>query len=127
MTYRMMNSLLAGAMALSLLGAAPAAAAQMSGQELLSLCTANMGGTGNPMKAAECLGFVVGVADTFDCVEDNHGLTWDSRSAISQPGIVQLVVDYIHAHPTALISGGHYIVGQALSQAFPCGHKTAGN
>ena len=91
MSYRT-HRLLAGMLACTILTAAPAGADQLSGQQLLSLCTANMGGGGNPMKAAQCMGFVVGVADTFDCEEDNHGLKWNSQSARSPPQIVHVVV-----------------------------------
>ena len=119
--------LLTAVLALALLAPAPALAANVSGQQLLALCTANMGGTGNELEAAECLGFVVGVADTFDCEEAEHGLRWNSSVNISQPKIVQIVVQHIEQHPTDLISGGHYVVAHALAEAFPCPSKTAGN
>jgi len=121
------HRLLAGMLACTILAAAPAAAAQLSGEQLLSLCTANMGGAGNPMKAAQCMGFVVGVADTFNCEEDNRGLKWNSEAAGSQPQIVNVVVQYIQDNPTALATGGHIAVGEALSKAYPCPAKTAGN
>ena len=60
----------------------------ITGQQLLSLCTANMGGRGNPMEAAECLGFVLGVSDTFDCVETLHGFTWNSTTKANQTQLV---------------------------------------
>lgn len=119
--------LLTAVLALALLAPAPALAANVSGQQLLALCTANMGGTGNELEAAECLGFVVGVADTFDCEEAEHGLRWNSSVNISQPKIVQIVVQHIEQHPTDLMSGGHYVVAHALAEAFPCPSKTAGN
>lgn len=119
--------LLTAVLALALLAPAPALAANVSGQQLLALCTANMGGTGNELEAAECLGFVVGVADTFDCEEAEHGLRWNSRAEVSQPQIVKIVVEHIERHPTDLMSGGHYVVAHALSEAFPCPAKTAGN
>lgn len=100
--------------------AGPACAADVSGQQLLSLCTANMGGAGNALEAAECMGYVVGVADTFDCVEAEHGYRWDSGAGLSQPQMVKLVVDYISTHPTAMISVGHISVARALSEARPC-------
>ena len=119
--------LIAAALMLGIGMAGGAAAGRLSGQQLLSLCTANMNGRGNPMAAAECLGFVVGVADTFDCEEAEHGLRWNSSVNISQPRIVQIVVQHIEQHPTDLMSGGHYVVAHALAEAFPCPSKTAGN
>lgn len=126
MSYRT-HRVLALVLASTLLAAGPAVAAQLSADQLVKLCTANMGGTGNPMKAAQCMGFVVGVADTFDCVEDDHGYTWNAAAARSQPQLVRTVMKFIEDHPGALSTSGHIVVGQALSEAFPCPAKTAGN
>jgi len=114
------HRLLAAVLAATSLSIAPVAAADVSGQQLLALCTANMGGTGNALEAAECMGYVVGVADTFDCVEAEHGLRWNSSASPSQPELVRLVVDYISSHPTELTSVGHMSVARALSDAMPC-------
>ena len=124
---RIVNPLLAAALALSALPAGEAAAANISGQQLLALCTANMDGRGNPMASAECMGFIVGVADTFDCVEDNHGYTWNSAAAASQPQLVRIVVRHIQSDPKALAADGHRAVAQALSSRYPCPDQTAGN
>lgn len=105
---------------LAILAPGPAAAAQVSGQQLLSLCTANLNGKGNALEAAECMGFIVGVSDTFDCVEKNHGFTWNSLAASSQPQLVKIVVDWLHKHPASLNYEGHRVVGAALQNAFPC-------
>jgi len=86
-------------LAITLTATAPAEAAQVSGQQLLALCTAGMGGQAYRVEAAECLGFVM----------------------------VQLVVEHIQKHPTDLITGGHYVVASALAEAYPCPSKTAGN
>lgn len=99
---------------------APASAGQVSGQQLLSMCTANLNGKGNALEAAECMGFIVGVADTFDCVEKNHGFTWNSTAAASQPQLVQVVVAWLNKHPAALNYEAHRVVGAALQKSFPC-------
>lgn len=119
--------LAAAVLATTLFSFGPAAAANVTGQQLLSLCTANMGGQGNPMEAAECLGFVVGVADTFDCVEDNHGYKWNSAASGPQPHLAMIVVQYIQSHPSALVGGAHEGVAKALSAAYPCPAKAAAN
>lgn len=106
---------------------AQAADTHVSGQELLSLCTANMGGLGDRTKALACMGFVVGVANTFDCVEDNHGYLWDSYADASQPELVAVVVDYIQRHPAARVGEGHRAIGAALQEAFPCQSATVSN
>lgn len=107
-------------MAIALPAGAPASASTMTGRQLLSLCTANMNGKGNPLEAAECMGFIIGVSDTFDCVEENHGFTWDSAASVSQPRLVATVVEWLQDHPAALDYEGHRVVGAALQTAFPC-------
>ena len=106
--------------ALAILPVNIASASQVTGQQLWSLCTANMGGKGNPLEAAECMGFVVGVADTFNCTQNDHGFTWNSDASYSQPQLVVLVVDWLNRHPAARDYEGHRVVGAALQEAFPC-------
>ena len=122
-----LNHLAAAALAMSVLSAGGAAAEGLSGQQLLSLCTANQGGQGNPMEAAECLGFVVGVADTFDCTEDNHGYTWNSSADVSQPQLAGLVISYLQNHPASRTEEAHRAIGAALQESFPCTPKQAVN
>lgn len=110
--------------ALAILPVNIASASQVTGQQLWSLCTANMGGKGNPLEAAECMGFVVGVADTFNCTQNDHGFTWNSDASYSQPQLVVLVVDWLNRHPAARDYEAHRVVGAALQEAFPC-DKTA--
>jgi hypothetical protein len=100
--------------------AAPASAAPVSGQQLLSLCTANMWGKGHPFEAAECMGFVVGVSDTFNCAQNDHGFTWNGAEGVSEPRRVAVVVQWLQNHPEALQFEGHRVVGAALQEAFPC-------
>ena len=102
-----------------------ATAAQLTGQQLWSLCTANMWGKGNPLEAAECMGYVVGVADTFNCTQGDHGFTWNSSAEYTQPRLVALVVNWLGQHPAALSYEAHRVVGAALQDAFPC--KVASN
>ena len=97
-----------------------AGAATMTGSQLYAMCTANMGGTGNPMLAAECMGYVVGVSDTFDCFEKNHGYTWNSSAIFSQPHLVTVVLQWLDAHKTEKDSDAHKVIGAALHDAYPC-------
>ena len=122
-----MISIFAAVLALSAGTAAQASDIHITGQQLLSLCTANMGGRGNPMEAAECMGFVVGVADTFDCTEDNHGFRWNSSADVTQPQLAGLAIHYIQDHPTARSGEAHRAIGAALQEAFPCKPKAASN
>jgi len=99
-------------------GAAPAA--EVSGQQLLSLCSAKLDGRDNSLEAAECTGFVIGVADSFDCTEPNHGFTWKSDATFTQSQLVVIVVDWLHRNPDAISGDGSHAVGAALQDAFPC-------
>jgi len=99
---------------------AGAAASEVTGHQLWSLCTANMWGKGNLLEAAECMGYVVGVSDTFNCTQTNHGFTWNSTSPHTQPQLVALVVAWLDSHPAAFSYEAHRVVGAALQEAFPC-------
>ena len=114
--HRLATILLASA----LLSPAPASAGFVSGEQLLDICKADSQGAGNPLKSAECLGFVIGVADTFDCVEKLHGFTWDSTAKVAQPQLVKTVVDWLDKHPTSLAYEADGLVGAALSETYPC-------
>jgi hypothetical protein len=97
-----------------------AVAAEVSGQQLLSLCSARQDGSDNSLEAAECTGFVSGVANSFDCDEANHGFTWKSDTTFTHPQLVLIVVDWLHRHPDAVSTDGSQVVGAALQDAFPC-------
>lgn len=123
------HRLIAAVLATTLLSCAATAAGaeHLTGQQLLALCTANMGGNGNPMEAAECLGYVVGVADTFDCEEAAHGFHWNVKAEASQPQLAVTVISYLQSQPAALSVPAHINVAQALSQAYPCPKSAAAN
>jgi hypothetical protein len=111
------------AAALGLAAIAPfsgAASATITGGQLYAMCTSNMGGSGNPMLAAECMGYVVGVSDTFDCVEKNHGYTWNSSAMVSQPHLVTVVLQWLDTHKDGKNTEAHKVVGAALQDAYPC-------
>lgn len=107
-------------LALFLLPLTPAQAGYVTGSELSSLCRANIGGHGHVVEAAECMGYIVGVADTFDCVEQLHGFNWDSSRHVSQPQLVATVLHWLDAHPQALPYESDGLVGAALAEAYPC-------
>lgn len=117
---RMSNHLLFAVLAMTGLSAGEAAAASVTGQQLLSLCTANMGGHGNALEAAECMGFIVGVADTFDCIDETLLFNRGNSARISQPQLVQHVVNYIEKYPSSKQREAFSVIGLALAAHFPC-------
>ena len=112
-----------------LLAVLPVAGADMAGasnhympsSQLYNLCTSNMAGKGHPLEAGECLGYIVGVADTYDCSEANHGFHWDPHKAEgSQIKLVAAVLQWLDANPAAMKDAAHNAIGKALQQTFPC-------
>lgn len=115
-THRLSAALLA----LGLIMPGQADAAAQTGAQLYALCTANLNGNGNSMLAAECLGYIMGVADTFDCVEKNHGYTWNPDAKVSQPELVTVVLQWMDKHKDAAGQEGHKVIGAALQDRYPC-------
>ena len=102
-------------------GPAPASDHYLQGRQLYNLCTSNMGGKGRHLEAGECVGFIVGVSDTFDCVEASHGLHWNPHEAgNSHMVLVTTVLQWLDAHPDAMDKQAHRAVSAALQQRFPC-------
>lgn len=119
MTYKP-NHLLAAALAITSLSVGEAAAASVTGEQLLHLCTASMGGKGSALLAAECMGYIVGVADTFDCIDATQSFNNNNSAKVSQPKLVQHVVVYLEKHPAAKERNAFEVVGLALTKHFPC-------
>lgn len=114
------RSCLATVLAAAMLSASPASAGFVTGAQLMEICKAAEQGSGNPLLAAECLGFITGVADTFDCVETLHGFTWNAKSDVTQTQLVKTVTAWLEQHHAALAYEADGLVGAALSEAFPC-------
>lgn len=106
------------------LATSPAAAnhkGHMPAEQLYRLCTQNMGSGGNRLEAGECVGYIVGIADSFDCNEASHGHRWNSDGAHdSQMTLVATVIQYLDEHPLAMAQDAHRVVSTALENAFPC-------
>ena len=113
-------SLLAAFIILAAIPVGPAKAGFVSGKDLQEICLADQNGSGSPLKAAECLGFVMGVADTFDCVETLHGFHWKSSTTSNQQQLVKLVVTWLDRHQSSLHYEADGLVAAALAEAFPC-------
>ena len=79
-----------------------------------------MGGNGNALEAAECMGFIVGVADTFDCLDATQLFNRANSAKTSQPELVQHVVNYIENHPATQGREAFSVIGLVLAAHFPC-------
>lgn len=107
---------------LVVLGSAGSAhAGFVSGMDLLQSCVPARADPVFRQKVAECRGYVVGVADTFDCTNALLGFNWQSSSMqASQRSIVDLVIGWLRSHPELLQFEADGLVAAALSEKFPC-------
>lgn len=117
---RLMPLVLAGLVSTAAVATPPATAGYVSGWDLLEVCKAGPGSPTWQMKAAECFGYVVGVADTFDCQDHLHGFTWNSTTKAPQQSVVKMVVDWLDHHPSTLQHESDGLVAAALHEAYPC-------
>jgi len=118
-----MNTMKHCAIALALalpLSLAPAQAGIMSGQDLIGICEPAKADPVYRLKLAECAGYIVGVADTFDCTNKALGFTWDSTKYNNQRKLVEGVLEWMHLHPNVLHYQASGLVASALSGSYPC-------
>lgn len=113
------SRLLASAV-LILCSASPGQSGFVSGMDLLSFCAPSRADPVYRLKVAECRGYVIGVADTFDCKTQLLGFTWQSRNEASQRELVDLVVAFLRQHPQHLRYEADGLIAAALSEKFPC-------
>ena len=120
----MMSKLFAGLLALclatSISPVTGARAGYVSGFDLLESCRPKVVDAVFRLKVAECRGYVVGVADTFDCTREVLGYRWNSRISLSQEELVNAVIKWLNAHPRQLHHQAGGLIAAALSQSFPC-------
>lgn len=102
------------------LGHAAAQAGIMSGEDLIGICEPARADPVYRLKLAECTGYIVGVADTFDCSNKTLGYTWDSTRFRNQRKLVDGVVGWLHMHPNVLHYQASGLVASALSGSYPC-------
>lgn len=105
----------------------PAVSGFVSGGDLLASCTPAQADPVYRLKVAQCRGYVIGIADTFDCKIQASGFVWNSSTAGRQRDLVDAVVAWLKQHPQHLGYQANGLVAAALSEAFPCGRKAASN
>ena len=108
------------AMAVAAAPPAPALAGFVAGTDLISICKTQASDPVYRLKAAECLGYIVGVADTFDCTDQLHGFHWNSSAPVSQTELVTVVTQWLDQHTDRLSYESDGLIAAALSTAFPC-------
>lgn len=111
---------LAAVLLVLLIQAAPGHAGIMSGEDLLGICEPQPVDPLYRLKLSQCTGYIIGVADTFDCRNKTLGYTWDSARYASQQKLVDAVVDWFHFHPNVLNYQASGLVASALATAYPC-------
>ena len=110
----------AALLTLALLNADRAQAGFVSGWDLLEICKAHPDDAEQKLKLAECTGYVIGAADTFDCQDKLHGFTWNSAATVTQPELVQKVITWLNAHPETLTHEADGLIAAALHESYPC-------
>lgn len=98
----------------------PAQAGIMSGEDLIGICEPAKVDPVYRLKLAECAGYIVGVADTFDCTNKTLGFTWDSTKYNNQRKLISGVLEWLHLHPNVLHYQASGLVASALSGKYPC-------
>ena len=93
-----------------------AASSFHSGSGLLERCESK-----DPSLLGMCLGFTVGVADSFDCQRILlSGYRWQSPRDVTAGQVQKVVVKYLNENPEELHLAAGSLVAAALSKAFPC-------
>jgi hypothetical protein len=97
-----------------------ARAGVLSGQDLLDLCEPARIDPVYRLKVSECTGYIIGVADSFDCKNKMLGFTWDSTMYAEQRKTIEAVLEWLHFHPNVLHYQASGLVASALSGKYPC-------
>lgn len=118
-------SAVAFAAVVSLQSVATAEAGVMSGHDLIGICEPAREDPVYRLKLSECTGYIIGVADTFDCTNKTLGFNWDSTKYDNQRKLVGSVLDWLHMHPNVLHYQASGLVASALSGNYPCPPKFA--
>ena len=102
-----------------------ARAGVLSGQDLLELCAPARIDPVYRLKISECTGYIIGVADSFDCKNKMLGSTWNSTMYAEQRKTVEVVLELLHFHPNVLHYQASGLVASALSGKYPCPDSVA--
>jgi len=87
-----------------------------TGNTLLEKCESRQGTTGYYI----CLGYLVGVADTFDALRPTTRFDYCLREGATNAQLQRVVVKYLKEHPEELDLSAGWLVVLALTDAFHC-------
>lgn len=118
--FRMKTWVAMATVAIVLEQAGSAVAGYVTGAELRDTCRPQTVDPVYRLKVAECRGYVLGIADSFDCARPLRQPAWNSQSAVSQEDLVNTVLVWLDRHPQSLAFQADGLVAAALSEAFPC-------
>ncbi|MFO1130849.1 MAG: Rap1a/Tai family immunity protein [Hyphomicrobiales bacterium] len=118
--FRLKTWLAVAATAIALGQVGSAAAGFVSGTELRDSCRPQKIDPVYRLKVAECRGYVLGIADSFDCARPLRQPAWNSQSAASQEELVNTVLVWLDSHPQSLTFQADGLVAAALAEGFPC-------
>jgi len=92
----------------------------VSGHDLLSSCQPRTSDPVSRLKLAECRGYVVGIADSFNCGRAYLGFRWNNSTPATQRDLVTTVITWLMRNPDTLDFQANGLVAAALSDAHPC-------
>lgn len=92
----------------------------VSGHDLLASCRPRASDPVSRLRLAECRGYVVGIADSFNCGRAYLGFRWNSSAEATQGDLVTTVITWLTKHPDTLDFQANGLVAAALSDAHPC-------
>lgn len=97
----------------------------LSGADLLDACSPGRADPLYRLKVSECRGYVLGVADVFDCSQTLLGFSWNGALAGNQEELVTKVVNWLRGHPKLQQFQAGGLVAAALADSYACPDVTA--
>lgn len=120
MSFRKFIVLAAAVAAAAMLPAGGATAGYLTGWDLLQICKSSPASALYRQQVAQCMGYVIGISDTFDCSEKLHGFNWSSSTPAAQADVVKSAVTWLSTHPNLLSYKSDGLVAAALAETYPC-------
>ncbi len=92
----------------------------VAGDELYSWCKTTRGGLPNEPVGVYCAGFLNGIVDVHGEKTTIYGHRACLPLSVTVRRLREIVVTWLEDHPDKLHLVAHGLVGEALSEAFPC-------